>query len=58
MDDQFNLSEKTTVTVCFDDFTVPTDPANLSTSHLTLILKWDESFDSSPPIGFPFKHQQ
>lgn len=52
MDDQLNLSEKITVTVYFEDFTAPTDPTNLSTSHLTLILKWDESFDSSGKVFY------
>ncbi|RAI62648.1 hypothetical protein DOZ80_30015 [Pseudomonas fluorescens] len=52
MDDQFNLSEKISITVRFGDFTAPTDPSNLSTSHLTLIVKWDESYDSSGEIFY------
>jgi hypothetical protein len=52
MDDQFNLSEKISITVRFGDFTAPTDPSNLSTSHLTLMVKWDESYDSSGEIFY------
>jgi chitin-binding protein len=52
MDDQSNLSEKITHTVDFDDFTAPTDPTNLSTSHLTLTLKWDESYDSAGQVFY------
>jgi hypothetical protein len=52
MDDQFNLSEKISITVHFRDFTAPTDPSNLSTSHLTLTVKWDESYDSSGEIFY------
>jgi fibronectin type 3 domain-containing protein len=49
-DDEFYFSEPHCITVSFPDFTAPTDPLNLRTSNLGLILSWEESYDSSGDI--------
>jgi chitin-binding protein len=52
VDDEFWYSEPHCITVKFSDHTPPTDPSNLRTSNLGLILSWDESYDSSGDITY------
>jgi chitin-binding protein len=52
VDDEFYFSAPRCITVKFADHTPPTDPSNLRTSNLGLILSWDESYDSSGDITY------
>ncbi|MGH9949462.1 MAG: fibronectin type III domain-containing protein [Pyrinomonadaceae bacterium] len=52
LDDEFNYSEPHCITVSIEDDTAPTDPSELRTSNLGLILSWAESHDSSNDITY------
>lgn len=52
VDDEFYKSEPHCITVSFPDYTAPTDPSNLRTSNLSLIVSWDPSYDSSGRVTY------
>lgn len=52
LDDEFYYSESHCITVSIEDDTAPTDPSELRTSNLGLILSWAESHDSSNDITY------
>jgi chitin-binding protein len=52
VDDQYNESERTTLTLSFDDLTPPTEISNLRTTDLSLQVLWDEAYDSSGKLKY------
>jgi chitin-binding protein len=52
VDDQYNESERTTLTLSFDDLTKPTEISNLRTTDLSLQVLWDPAYDSSGRLKY------
>ncbi|WP_322616317.1 fibronectin type III domain-containing protein [Pseudomonas sp. BIC9C] len=52
VDDQYNESERTTLTLSFDDLTPPTEISNLRTTDLSLQVLWDPAYDSSGRVKY------
>lgn len=52
LDDKYNESERTTLTLSFDDLTPPTEISNLRTTDLNLQVLWDPAHDSSGRIKY------
>ena len=52
LDDQYNESERTTLTLRFDDVTPPTEISDLRTTALSLQVLWEPAHDSSGRIKY------
>jgi chitin-binding protein len=52
LDNLYQESERTTLTLRFDDLTPPTEISNLRTTHLNLQVLWDPAYDSSGRVKY------
>lgn len=52
VDDQYNESDRVTLTLSFDDHTPPTEISNLRTTDLSLQVLWDPAYDSSQRVKY------
>lgn len=52
VDDQYNESDRVTLTLSFDDLTPPTEISNLRTTDLSVQVLWDPAYDSSGRIKY------
>lgn len=52
IDDQYNESDRVTLTLSFDDLTPPTEISNLRTTDLSVQVLWDPAYDSSGRIKY------